>query len=379
MKSERVRLVFFSACLGLCLFFLFERSFLPGIPPQKPVYKGFDLLGTVARLVRDDYIEERDPARTMEGAYKGLIDSLDPVSSYLGRDASNKFLRRDSRWADIGVVLFKRSFGLFPQVVGLAENSPAEKAGVKPGDAISAMDGLGTLGMSSLEANLYLKDLEQKSVLLKVVRDNETLEIKVERAVLFAASHSVSSIDGFSILKIHNIYAPCVSEIRKNALPLLKSRKNSYILDLRDCSEGDVEEARRLLNLFIKSEAFGHFEKKNGVKEPVGCPASPALPNLPSAVWVNSATMGPAEMVAGVLQEAGKIKVLGTVTPGLVSRQELHQLQDGSAVLLTSAVFSLASGKKLWEEGVVPDEKIDPADGGSAVYMKKTRALFPNR
>jgi len=378
MRSERFRLVFLSACAALCLFFVLERNFLPGIS-QKLTHKGLDLLANVTRLVKNDYIDERDPDRTMEGAYKGLIDSLDPVSSYFSPDATAKYLRRDSRWADIGVVLFKGSFGLFPQVAGIIEDSPAEKAGIKPGDTFSAMDGRGTLNWSSLEANLYLKDLEQKPVVLKVLRENQTLELSVERAVLFPEPFSFKSSDAFAVLSLHNLYAPCVSEVRKRVLPLLKSQKKPLVLDLRNCYEGEIEEARDFLNIFIQSPRIGDFEKRGGIKDPVACPAEPELARLPAAVWTNRGTMGPSELVAAVLQETKKVKVIGSETPGLVSRQELVPLQDDSSVLVTSGVFTLASGKKLWEKGVVPDEKIGFEDQDPAAYLKRTAALFPNR
>jgi len=378
MRSSRLRLVFLTACVGLCLFFVLERGFLPGVP-QRPSFRGFDLLGSVARLVKNDYIEERDPARTMEGACRGLIDSLDPVSSYFGPDAAARYLRRDSRWADIGIVLFKKSHGLFPQVAGLVEGSPAEKAGVRLGDTVSAMDGRGTLDMSSVEANLYLKDLEQKPVALKVVRDDQTLEFTVPRAVIYPEPFAYAAEGAFAVLEIHGLYAPCVDDIGTKVVPLLKARKGPYVLDLRNCSEGEVEEARKLLNVFVRSPKIGDFEKKGGIKEPLACPAAPDLDRLPAAVWVNGATMGPAELVAAVLQETRKVKVIGAATPGLVSRQELFPLEDQSSILVTSGVFTLASGKRLWEEGVTPDDRLDPGDLGTTAYVKRTSALLAKR
>jgi len=378
MRSSRLRLVFLTACVGLCLFFVLERGFLPGVP-QRPSFRGFDLLGSVARLVKNDYIEERDPARTMEGACRGLIDSLDPVSSYFGPDAAARYLRRDSRWADIGIVLFKKSHGLFPQVAGLVEGSPAEKAGLRLGDTVSAMDGRGTLDMSSVEANLYLKDLEQKPVALKVVRDDQTLEFTVPRAVIYPEPFAYAAEGAFAVLEIHGLYAPCVDDIGTKVVPLLKARKGPYVLDLRNCSEGEVEEARKLLNVFVRSPKIGDFEKKGGIKEPLACPAAPDLDRLPAAVWVNGATMGPAELVAAVLQETRKVKVIGAATPGLVSRQELFPLEDQSSILVTSGVFTLASGKRLWEEGVTPDDRLDPGDLGTTAYVKRTSALLAKR
>jgi carboxyl-terminal processing protease len=378
MRFPRLRLVFLTACVGLCLFFVLERSFLRGVP-QRASFKGFDLLGAVARLVKNDYLEERDPARTMEGACRGLIDSLDPVSSYFGRDATAKYLRRESRWADIGIVLFKKSHGLFPQVAGLVEGSPADKAGIRLGDAISAMDGRGTLDISSMEANLYLKDLEQKPVVLKVVRDDQTLEITALRALLHPEFFTYTTEGAFAVLAVHALYAPCVDDIRAKVVPLLKARKSPYVLDLRNCSEGEIEEARKLLNVFVQSPKIGDIERKGGIKDPVACAETPDLDRLPAAVWINGATMGPAELVAAVLQDTRKIRIVGAATPGLVSLQELFPLEDDSSILVTSGVFTLASGKKLWDEGVSPDDRIDTGNRDSTAYAKRTSALLSKR
>jgi C-terminal processing protease CtpA/Prc len=89
--------------------------------------------------------------------------------------------------------------------------------------------------------------------------------------------------------------------------------------------------------------------------------------------------MGPAELVAAVLQETGKVRAVGTSTPGLVSRQELFPLEDDSSVLVTSGVFTLASGKKLWEEGVSPDESLDRGDLGTAAFVKRDRGPLSKR
>ena len=378
MSPNRYRLAFLTACVALCLFFVLERGFLHGVP-QRPAFKGFDLLGSVARLVRNDYIEERDPVRTLEGACRGLVDSLDPASSYFGRDATAKYLRRDSLWADIGVVLFKRAHGLFPQVAGLVEGSPADRAGLRLGDTVSAMDGRGTLDMSAPEANLLLKDLEQKPVALKIVRGEETLELTVARAVVFAEPYAFTPGGAFDVLAVRGIFAPAVADIRAKVVPRLKGRRVPLVLDLRNCFEGDVEEAGKLLNIFVRSPKLGDFEKKGGIREPLACAETPLLDRLPAAVWVNGATIGPAELVAAVLQETRRVKLIGTATPGLVSRQELFPLQDDSSILVTSGVFTLASGRPLWGEGITPDDLLTGGELGTAAYANMTSSLLSKR
>lgn len=376
MKSQRIRLFLYSAGVGLCLFLVLQKTILPG-GSQRSSGKGFDLLGSVIRLVRNDYIEERDPVRTMEGAYKGLVDSLDPVSSYLNKDVAAKHLDRSGDWAQTGITLFKEVYNGFPLVAGIIEGSPAEKAGVKTGDVISAIDGNGTLSMSSLEANLALRSRESRPVVLKVLRDSRALDLTVTSVNLDSEAVKLSSEKTYSILSVRRLLPSCSQRVKKEFVPLLKSRKHPLVLDLRNCSEGDMDEACRFLNIFVQSKNLGAFEKKGGVKEALSCPAKPDLPFLPIAVWINLATTGPAELIAASLQETKKVKIIGLETPGLVSKQEAYKLEDGSVLFLTSGVFTLASGKKLWETGVVPDEKIDFTRQDLEVFKAKTLTLLP--
>jgi len=94
-------------------------------------------------------------------------------------------------------------------------------------------------------------------------------------------------------------------------------------------------------------------------------------------IWTNQATIGPAEAVVGVLKEFKKAKIIGLPTPGLVAKQNFFLLEDGSGLLLTSAIFHLRSGKKLWEKGVEPDIKIEREDQSFSSYLKKALHLQP--
>jgi carboxyl-terminal processing protease len=92
---------------------------------------------------------------------------------------------------------------------------------------------------------------------------------------------------------------------------------------------------------------------------------------------VNTATIGPAEAVAGVLKDFHRAKVVGLGTPGLVARTEYVPVDDGTSVLITSGVFCLRSGVQLWGQGVEPDSKIEDVDAGLDEYLDKTRSLLP--
>lgn len=373
MTVRKARLSFLILLITLSLFFLLQKNFLPGFSSKVPPTNNFKLLGQVINLIRNHYVDEANPPKTMRGAYKGLVNSLDVLSCYLDKKILLRYTQyQKAKLMDIGVVLYKR-YGSFPMIIGILENSPAENHEIKIGDYISALDGHPTQVMSLTETYLYLKDKEDKPIKLKVIRGGKTQEISVQRASLHKESFSYKQVKRTSgILKIHQLYAPCVSKIEQLILPKLKSQKKSLIVDLRNCHEGDMEEARKFINFFIQAPSIGYFEKRGGVKEVLSCPEHAMLTELPLIIWINQATIGASEAVAGVLQKLKKARIIGLPTLGLVATQNFYSLEDGSALLLTSGIFHLPSGEILWEKGVKPDIKIDVKDQSFDIYLKKS-------
>jgi C-terminal processing protease CtpA/Prc len=167
-----------------------------------------------------------------------------------------------------------------------------------------------------------------------------------------------------------------VTEFKTKVLPAIKAGKKPLIVDLRNCAEGDFEEARQFMNVFLKMESLGYFERKGVAKEVLAAPDAPLLPDLPLIIWTNQGTLGPAEAVAAIFRDLGRAKVVGLATPGLAARYEHFPLQDGSSVLLTSGVFCLNSGIQLWGRGVEPDVLVEPEDQSFQSFLKKTQPLL---
>ncbi len=160
-------------------------------------------------------------------------------------------------------------------------------------------------------------------------------------------------------------------------MPALKGRNIPLVLDLRSCQDGALDEAGKFVNLFVKAAGVGRFEGRGGAMENVACPAEAELASIPLVVWTDAGTAGAAEFAAGVLQEVRKAKVVGFKTSGLVGRTTLFPLKDDTAVLLTSAIFALPSGRKLWEDGLVPDAAIAVDKLNEKEYLEKTLPLLP--
>ena len=379
MNKRHTKIIFLSA-VGLSSLILFfgTHSFF-GLSNENSSETDFQLLGKIISLIRDHYFEEPKPYQTMEGAFKGIINSLDTLSSYLDRDNAEKFrLQRETRLNETGMILYKKEYSSYPQVVGIIKGSPAEESGFQLGDLIIAIDDISTLTMSMLEANLNLKEKDQKDVKLRFIRGTQTQEMTVHRELLNEAPFSYTRHKGASgILRIHRLYPACVVQIREKVLPRVRSEKKLLILDLRNCHEGDIEEALKLTNLFLKSEEVGYFESRDGEKKILSCQEEPELEGLPLIIWTNQGTIGPAEAAAAVLREFGKAKILGFSTPGLAAKGNFFSLEDGSALLLTSGIFVLKSGKAIWGSGLTPDIKIQGQDQSDEVYLKETAKLNP--
>jgi len=377
MKTIKTRIWMAAVLAAVVLFFWLQDSLLRGISQKFPPHESFKLLARVISLVRSDYIEDPEPRGTMEGAFQGLVGSLDILSSYLDKSSTAKYLQPQKlALKDIGLVPLKH-YGVFPVVVGLIKDSPADKAGISPGDSVTALDDKSTLVWSLSEINLYLKDKEKKVVKLRVVHDTTTKEILLERADIYPQSVSYAPLkDTAGMVKIRHLYPPLIKDFKANVLPRLKSQKSPLVLDLRNCWEGDLEEARGFLNVFLESGKIGYLEKKAGSKDILACREKAALENLSLIVWVNPATMGSAEMVAAVLQDFKRAKIIGSPTPGLVARQSLFSLAGGDALLLTTGVFCLNSGEKIWGKGVSADIKLGADEQEEKNYVAKTIGLI---
>lgn len=382
MKFNKLNVYLLVIILLLTAILLLDKRFLPAkspLPQFSP--SNADLVSTVMNYIKTDYLEEPNPARITEGAYRGLINSLDPLSAYLDKDLASRYLNRKIPVKGTGLIIFKK-YGVFPMVVAVMENSPAAVAGLKVGDNISAINDRNTMNLSLLETSLLLEAEPgpngQPPVRLRVLRGSETLEIQVNRDFLLRDNLKFSAgPSGLVVLHPTSIYQGLAAEISKTLKARLKTRPvpRAAVLDLRDCWGGDYEEARKLINLFIKVEEAASLESRSQ-KQVIACSDSPEFPNLKLFIWVNQATAGPAELVGGVLKDLNRAQTIGLETPGLAGVQESFPLADGSLVVLTTAVFSLKSGTKLWDNSLPLDVKLSYSESMDKLYQDKTLSLL---
>ncbi len=374
MHSKKVRIVLLVLLFFSVVFFL-ERSIIPVLSSGTP--SSFNILLTALQLIRNDYVEEPNPRETMEGAFKGMVDSLDILSSYLDEEDMEKFrLHSSGNLFETGIILYKR-FGSFPVIIGIKEGSPAENESLKKGDLLSSIDDIQTVDMSMIEVNLALKNSQPTPVKLEIMKVNTKKEIEVQRTILHQKYFDFTSHTGTSgILKIHSFKKSFSDNIRAEIIPEIKDSSRPLIIDLRNCWEGEIEEALSFINIFLQADNIGFFRSKNQKAIPLSCPQPASLSLLPLIIWTNQATLGPAELAGIVLQEYRKATVVGTSTPGLIARQKLFPLQDGTGLLLTTSVYQLKPDQKFWMKGIEPSEEIVNSEASFQAYLEKTLNLI---
>lgn len=377
MKLPRPRIIVpYALAAASVLLFLWTRPSLQS--SRFPPAQEFDILEAAVGHIKNDYVDEADPARTMEGAFQGIIGSLDPMSAYLNAGLMAKASSpRIDRLYDAGLAAYKKP-GAFPVVVGVAAGSPAEKAGIKVGDAVTAVDDRSTLVWSYNELRFILKDPAPKPVKLRLIQENATVEKTIDRFLAYPVPVSWTAEKGTAgVVRLAHLFGGAAAAVKSSLPPGLAGRKEPLILDLRGCREGETGEAGALINLFIKNPRAGTFDRKGGMKTVLSCPAEPLLADIPLIVWTDPATMGPAEIVAAVLRDLKRAKVVGTATAGLAAEQKLFPLKTGDGLLLTVGEFVLVSGEKIFEKGVTPDVKIEPDKTTRQDYLEKSKGFFP--
>jgi len=378
---KKLNLILLVIILVFYSFLLFYNKGIISARPAPAAERPFEPLSSVLRLIRSEYIEEKNPLETMDGALRGLVNSLDPLSGYLSHKATHLYLeqQKDNTFYDVGLLLMKR-YGFFPLVVGLVPDSPAQKQDIKAGDYITEIDGAPTSPLSLTEVRLLLRSKKDGSVTLKTLRGAQTRIISLKREKLLSSSYIFRTQPGTAgWLEIRGFFSPLSQEINQKIIPRLPATKLPLIVDLRLAQEGQLDEALHFLNLFISAEKIAFYRSRSRDSQYFGCPQRPALADINLVIWVSPATQDLAELVASALQEKKKAPVIGHPTPGLMAKREFFLLRDGTSFFLTTAIGGLYPDRLLWQKGVEPDVTLGPDEYETSIYLQKTLQgqIFP--
>jgi carboxyl-terminal processing protease len=358
-KSLKITLLAVSVALILCIFVGVNTRGVAaaGDPAPQDAYNQINVYGEVLQHIQSDYVEVPNIPKVTNGALRGLLESLDADSSYLTPADFKAYQSDHGGKAQVGINVSKR-YG-YATVVSVVPGSPADKAGLSDGDIIEAIGMEDTRNLSLAMIHLLLEGAPGSQLQIAVIGPHSAKPQKMtlNRVVVAEPSVTETQYDGTSILYLKPIIIDHdhVQEIETRLKAMNKDGNKKILLDLRDVSAGDMPEAVRLANFFISTGTIASLEGQKFPKQTFSADSAKAInTTAPLVVLVNHGTSGPAELVAGALQDDGRGQLVGEKTFGEGSMQKTFDLPDGGAVILSIAKYASPSGKQFEDDAVTP-------------------------
>lgn len=325
--------------------------------PQDGAYRQINVYSEVLRHIQTDYVEQPNITAVTNGALRGLLESLDADSSYLTAEDYKAYKADKGGKAQVGINVSKR-YG-YASVVSVVPGSPADKAGLSDGDIIEAIGMADTRDISLAMIQLLLEGQPGSELTLSVVRPRKSAPDKIvlTRVTTSLPPVAESMYENSSILYLKPgvVDHDHVQQMEVKLKGMAKAGNKKVLLDLRDVSAGDMTEATRLANFFLKDGTIAILEGQKVQKQTFTADAAKSINvTAPVVVLVNRGTAGPAELVAAALLENKRAELVGEKTFGEGAQQKTFELPDGAAVILSVAKYESPSGKKLQDEGVTP-------------------------
>jgi carboxyl-terminal processing protease len=327
------------------------------------VYENIEIFTEVLRQIEKNYVEPQDPQKLIYGAIKGMVQSLDPHSSFLTREEHQELLiETKGSFTGVGIEITIRDNML--TVVSPIEGTPAYEAGIKAGDQIIGIDDKPTNDMTLTDAVKNIRGPKGTKVKLTVRREGaeKPLQYSITRDVIPLKSvRNYLLTPDIGYVRISSFQSKTDKDLA-SALEKIENGRDlkGLILDVRNNPGGLLTQAIRVSDLFLDAGLIVSTKGRNESQDmEVPAQKNEKSRNYPIIVLVNGGSASAAEIVAGALQDNKRALVLGTKTFGKGSVQTILPLSDGSGLRLTTAKYYTPSGKSIQLSGITPDIKVE--------------------
>ncbi|WP_309476916.1 S41 family peptidase [Bacillus sp. ISL-34] len=338
----------------------------------------FEKLYSTYEKIKDDYYEEVDEEKLVDGAINGMIKSLDdPYSAYMDKKEASSFDESiSSSFEGIGAEIQEQDGQIM--VVSPIKGSPAEKAGVKPNDIILSVDGKSVEGLSSSEAVLKIRGEKGTKVDLSISRagESEPIELTIKRDTIpIETVYPEMLDDGVAKIQVTSFSEHTVQELKTALEEMSKKDMKGLVLDLRGNPGGLLDQAIEMASLFIPNgKVVLQVEDRSGKKVVYKSENDGEL-KIPVVVLIDDGSASASEIVAAAVSESADIPLIGVKSFGKGTVQTVEDFEDGSNFKYTAAKWLTPEGNWIHKKGIKPDITVKLPDYASLPYISPDKEL----
>ncbi len=370
--NHTVRLVLLlSALTGVSVFLCTanaaEKS---SAPSEKTIlnskYKNLELFQKVLQFAEKNYVEPVSDDKLIQGAIRGMMESLDPHSNFLAADIYKEMKEEtEGKFGGVGLEVAMKDNVI--TVISPMEDSPSWKLGIRSGDRLVRIDGESTKGMNLSEAIQKMRGKPGTQVKVSFYRTGwkKFKDFTLKRQMISLKSVKAEELEsGYGYVRLASFSESAAKEIDAALTKFEGKRKlQGLVFDLRNNPGGLLDQAVDVSSLFIDSGVIvSTIGRDPTQKEVRNAKPGKTRKELPVVVLVNSGSASASEIVAAALQDSKRAMILGETTFGKGSVQTVIPLGDDMGLKLTIAKYYSPSGRSIQETGVVPDIVLDEFD-----------------
>jgi carboxyl-terminal processing protease len=324
-------------------------------------YEKLKVFTDCLEIIQKNYVEDVKSEDLINGAIEGMLNSLDPYSSYLDPDMYRELqVETKGSFGGLGIEIAIKD-GILT-VIAPIEDTPAYRAGIKAGDKVLKINEESTKGLSLMECVKRMRGPKGTHITITIMREGftQTQDITMIRDIIKVQSVKFKTLEkGYGYLKLLEFQEKTSADARRALEALQKENPeglHGLILDLRNNPGGLLDQAVEVANLFLDKGVIVTIKGRNEEDKTVfNAKAEGTMPNWPMVVLVNQGSASASEIVAGALQDYGRAVIMGSKTFGKGSVQTIIPLDDGSGIRLTTARYYTPKGRSIHEKGIQPD------------------------
>ena len=319
-------------------------------------------LDTYRAVIDKYYLGDVDEESLKEGAIQGYIEGLgDPYTEYISKEDMQDYLEDTmGNFVGIGIYMIEDTETNQIMVLSPIKGSPAERAGIQPGDYIISVNGETCTADDMTVISTKIKGEEGTTVKLQILRGEETLEFEITRENII-----VNPVEGevlennIGYIEFSSFDENTAEEFKTKFEELQAQGITSLIIDLRNNGGGIVDEALQIAGYIADKDSVLLYEVDKDNKETVEKNESDPIINMPVIILTNENTASSSEILAGALKDLGKAKTVGTTTYGKGVIKQILTLPDGSGLKITTEKYLTPNRTEINEIGIEPDETVE--------------------